>query len=98
MSPRSGISIAIEPATFPKHRLTYEELQMRRQWYKARLATLAIAFVTACGGQLSTPTATAPTAAPTGAASGATEAPRFSQPTEITNPFYPVSLIGQSIS
>src|SRR5262245_6625423 len=47
------------------------------------------------------PTA-APTAPPTAAATStpqsSTEAPRFTNPTKITNPFYPVSLIAQSIS
>jgi hypothetical protein len=44
------------------------------------------------------PTVAAPTAAPTAAAQSTTGAPRFTHPTEITNPFYPVSLIGQAIS
>ncbi len=44
------------------------------------------------------PTVAAPTVAPTSIGSSATEALRFSHPTEITNPFYPISLIGQAIS
>jgi hypothetical protein len=43
-------------------------------------------------------TSAAPTEASASAAQSTTEAPRFTHPTEITNPFYPVSLIGQSIS
>ena len=43
------------------------------------------------------PTAAVPAAAPTSAAQATTEAPRFTHPTEITNPFYPISLIGHTI-
>ena len=39
----------------------------------------------------------APTAAPTSASQAATAAPRFTHPTEITNPYYPISLIGHTI-
>jgi len=90
---------------------------MLKQFYVTILVGLAVAVVvTACGGQLSSNSAAAPTAAPTSsapteittsteptaastsAAQSATEAPHFTHPTEITNPFYPVSLIEQSIS
>ena len=39
-----------------------------------------------------------PAASSTSSAQIPTQVPRFTHPTEITNPFYPVSLIGQSIS
>src|SRR5262249_45243659 len=38
-----------------------------------------------------------PTAAPTNAAQAAAGVPRFTHPTEITNPFYPISLIAYTI-
>jgi hypothetical protein len=41
--------------------------------------------------------APAPTAAPTSAAQAVTEVPRFTHPTEITNSFYPVSLISHTV-
>jgi hypothetical protein len=44
------------------------------------------------------PTVAAPTAAATSAAQAATEAPRFTHPADITNPYYPISLTGQAIS
>jgi hypothetical protein len=43
-------------------------------------------------------TSAEPTAASTNSGQSSIEVPRFTHPTEITNPFYPVSLIGQSIS
>ncbi|MFN8454789.1 MAG: hypothetical protein U0401_08995 [Anaerolineae bacterium] len=55
------------------------------------LATLAV-VVTACGGQ---PPATA---APATSSQSSAAAPHFSHPTEITNPFYPVSLTEQAIA
>jgi len=44
------------------------------------------------------PAVAAPTTAPTSAAQSATGTPRFTHPTEITNPFYPVSLTGHTIA
>lgn len=44
------------------------------------------------------PTTAAPTVAITRPIQTITDVPIFTHPTEITNPFYPVSLIGQSIS
>jgi hypothetical protein len=61
-------------------------------------APLPTAIVPTVAAPTAAPTVAAPTVAPTSAAQGSTEAPRFTHPTEITNPFYPVSLIGQSIS
>ncbi len=58
-------------------------------------APLILALV-ACGGQAAAPTvALAPTTAPTSSPTGTL--PVFSDPTNITNPFYPVSLTGQAI-
>jgi hypothetical protein len=56
--------------------------------------TLALA---ACGGKTTAPAATlAPTATPT--APAASSLPVFSDPTNVTNSFFPVSSIGQAIS
>jgi len=61
-------------------------------------APLPTAIAPTVAATTAAPTIAAPTAGPTSAAQSSTEAPRFTHPTEITNPFYPVSLIGQSIS
>jgi hypothetical protein len=68
------------------------------------VAPAATAVATSAPAPTTPPTVAAPTAAPAtvapteaaAAASGA--APVFSKPTEITNPFYPVSSIGQTIA
>jgi hypothetical protein len=63
---------------------------MLKQFSIIILAMLAVAVgITACGGQPSSPASSAPSS---------TEVPHFTHPTEITHPFYPVSLTGQAIS
>ena len=64
----------------------------------AQAATAAPPPATPTSAPAAAPTSAAPAAAPTSAAQTTAGAPRFSRPTEITNPFYPVSLIAQSIS
>ena len=72
---------------------------MRRQLGQALLAALTAAMiVSACGGQPSPTSPSAPMVSSAGSARSTTETLRFTHPTEITNPFYPVSSIGQSIS
>jgi len=66
-------------------------------------ATLTPAPTAAATSAAQEPTAVLPQAtgvatSTTAPATSAAQAPRFTHPTEITNPFYPVSLIGQAIS
>src|SRR6266542_3009118 len=74
------------------------DFNMHKRYYATMLTVLVVAFVaTACSGQTASPTAAAPTAAPTSAAQAVAEAPSFTHPIEITNPFYPISLISHTI-
>src|SRR5262245_5665675 len=56
------------------------------------------ASATAPASAAATASATATALSPTESLSNVVEAPRFTHPTDITNPYYPVSLISQSIS
>ncbi len=64
---------------------------------EAPSATLVAQPATAAPAPTAAPTAAAPTAAPTSAAQAVAEAPSFTHPIEITNPFYPISLISHTI-
>jgi hypothetical protein len=61
-------------------------------------ATLPTTIAPTAAAPTTPPTVAAPTAAATSAAQTATDSPRFTHPTEITNPFYPISLTGLAIS
>jgi len=64
---------------------------------EAPRATLIVQLATSAPASTAAPPVAAPTAAATSVAQAAAEAPRFTHPTEITNSFYPVSLIGHTI-
>ena len=59
---------------------------------------LLLAFLlAACSALRSPPPPATPTVAPAAAVQNSADAPRFSHPTEINNPFFPVSLTAQAI-
>ncbi|MFN8566890.1 MAG: hypothetical protein U0Z44_05065 [Kouleothrix sp.] len=76
---------------------------MLKQTYRTLVAGLAAALaISACSGPAATSTAPTPVPATpvpaTPAATSAAGAPRFTHPTEITNPLYPVSLTRYTIA